>query len=137
MRTHLVSTVLLAFALGASATFASSSSETAYAFRVSSAKQHNGKIEPGSSRATVRLTLGLPHVRLSPDVYIYHDFHVLQDVANENGCDSLVVTFKKGMVVDLKLVNRRAVQVIAAGLRTKPSATVWVAATGTETPAIK
>ena len=63
--------------------------------------------------------MGSPLRKISPDVWVYN--HCRADLAlpNDLQCDNLVVTFAQDRIVDLKLVNVRAVQVIAANLEHK------------------
>ena len=57
------------------------------------------------------------HVELSSDVWVFTGYRADLDLANQRGCDKVVITFVHDKVADLQLVNRPAVGVITAGLR--------------------
>jgi hypothetical protein len=73
-------------------------------------------IASGTARSTVERKMGSPFREISPDVWLYHNYRADLDLANEQGCDTLVVTFAHDRIVDLKLVNLRGAEIIAAGL---------------------
>lgn len=54
---------------------------------------------------------------LSPDVWAYSGFRADLNLANDRDCTNLVIRFSQGKVVDLQLVNRPAVTIIVAGLK--------------------
>ena len=77
----------------------------------------NLDVTRGDTLMTVRRVLGAPLQQLSPHVWTYTGFHAsLPEGAEAYGCDTLVVTFSEDRVVDLKMVNLKATQVIAANL---------------------
>lgn len=77
----------------------------------------NTNLERGATEMTVRRLLGSPVKELSPDVWIYSGFQPdVPEHTQSYGCDNLLVTFADGKVVDLKMVNLRATEVIAANL---------------------
>jgi hypothetical protein len=53
---------------------------------------------------------------LSPDVWAFFNS------ANDEGCANLIITFANGKVVDMQLVNKRALNALAASLRLGSSA---------------
>ena len=119
MKTRLA--FLLAIALTASfnASAASPATSSPIAFDVAKVNQPNNvenvHLQRGDTLMTARRLLGAPHRQLSANVWVYYGFH--PETANALGCDTLVVTFAQNKVSDLKIVNERAVQVIAANLK--------------------
>jgi hypothetical protein len=83
-------------------------------------------ITAGDTAATVRAILGHPLKELAPDVWTYRTYRADLDLANDQGCDTIVITFAHNKVVDMKLVNDRAVAVLAASSSAK-QAQVYVA----------
>lgn len=57
------------------------------------------------------------HEELSPDVWSFSDYHANLDLANDQNCKTLIITFADDKVVDLQLVNKPAVTAIAANLK--------------------
>jgi hypothetical protein len=125
MKASLVSSLLLIVALATFPASAAANTTTAYAFPVSHVTSQQMQVTVGSSKLTVRRVLGAPDRRLSPDVHVYRNFHANQDLANDFGCDSMIITFADGKVADLKFANLRAVKVIAANLKAKPADSAW------------
>jgi hypothetical protein len=125
MKTSSVSVLILAAALSASALVPLSAAEKnslPIGYRVSVltlASEGYIRIAPGTARSTVERMMGSPFREISPDVWIYHNYRADLDLANEQHCDTLVVTFAHDRIVDLKLVNPRGAQVIAADLEHK------------------
>jgi hypothetical protein len=122
MKTRLAALLLLAATLNAFA--AAPSSPTALenipcGYPVSKVNlTQNVAIERGTSVMTVLRLLGTPSRKLSPDVWVYPGYHPeVPDSPAARSCDSLIVTFGAGTVNDLKIVNLRATQVIAANLK--------------------
>ena len=74
-------------------------------------------IQRGDTRATVLFVMGRPRQELSPDVWVYSGYQADLDLANEQGCDTQVITFAQGRVVDLKLVNESATRIVTADLK--------------------
>ena len=83
------------------------------------------EITEGSPASALLNHLGQPDVKLTPDVWVYRNYHAEQKEAQDHKCDRLVITLVKGVVTEMLLVNCRAEAVIAARLR---------AASRTETP---
>jgi hypothetical protein len=82
--------------------------------------QSRDEIRRGTPLMTVLRLLGALHQEPTPDVWICHGFQADNlEMANEQGCDILVITFAHGKVADLKLVNKRAAAVIASNLKFK------------------
>jgi hypothetical protein len=78
-------------------------------------------ITAGDTAATVRSILGHPLKELAPDVWTYRSYRANLDLANEQGCDTIVITFAHNKVIDMKLVNDRAIAVLAASSNAKPA----------------
>ena len=122
MKISSVSVLILAAALTAPALVSLSAAEkntNPIGYRVgvlTLASQGYIRITPGTARSTVERMMGTPFREISPDVWIYHNYRADLDLANEQRCDTLVVTFAHDRIVDLKLVNLRGAQVIAANL---------------------
>ena len=120
MKTNICSVLILAAALSASALSAASKDTSAIAYSVSdvtSASSGYEKIALGTPQATVRRVLGSPRQELAPDVWVYHNYHADLALANEQGCDTVVITFAQGKVADLKLVNHLAATLIASNVK--------------------
>ena len=115
--------ILLAAALSASAPVslsATSHHAPAIAYLVSavtSASSGYEKISRDATPGTVRRVLGSPCRELSPDVWIYYHYHADLALANEQACDIVVITFSRGKVADLKLVNQSAARYLAAKVK--------------------
>jgi hypothetical protein len=122
MKSYRASVLILAAALSASAfapLSASAKNSTPLGYRVSVvtlASEGYMRITPGTARSTVEMKMGSPFLELSPDVWLYHHYQANLDLANQQGCDTLVITFAHNKIVDLKLVNARAVHALAANL---------------------
>lgn len=58
---------------------------------------------------------------LSPDVWVYPGYHADLDLPNGQRCDTIVITFAQGKVVDLKFVNQPTVSLLAANSKSKPT----------------
>jgi hypothetical protein len=129
MKARPTSVLILAAALSASAfapLFASSKNDSprAYPIGVLTATSGGGvKIERGSSMGDVSFALRY-RVRqeLSPNVWAYTGFHANLDLANDQECGTVVITFVNGQVSDMRLVNKPAAAAIAANLKLGSSA---------------
>jgi hypothetical protein len=73
-------------------------------------------ITAGTERAAVLSLLGSPRQQLTPDVYLYDNCQPEPFVAREHGCFSLVVTFAKDRVANMRFVNTSAATIIAKNL---------------------
>ena len=90
--------------------------------RVTAVERHNGTIvEPGTTILTVRQLLGTPHRKLADDVWVYDRFTASRDTGDDDGCHTLVITFAKNRVADLRLVNSLAEQAFIVALKSKPA----------------
>lgn len=120
MKTRITSVLIFAAALSTSAfspLSAASKNDSLIGFPVSTvtvASSGYEKIARGANRGTVSRVMGSPYRELSPDVWVYHGYHADLDLANEQGCGTLIITFAQGKVADLKLVNQSAADRIAA-----------------------
>ncbi len=74
----------------------------------------------GASEKQVRESLGEPGQRLARNVWVYFDYEAARPTHNKTDRDALVVTFASGKVVDMRLVDRAAVAVLAAKMQAKP-----------------
>jgi len=128
MKNHTASIVLLAAALTVSALTPMSAAPKndlpiAFSVHAFTAKyQGLDQIERGATRTDVsRAMRGQSRQELTPDVWIYSGYKAEISLANEHGCGTLIITFANDKVVDLKLVNKPAVAVIAANLKLSPA----------------
>jgi hypothetical protein len=125
MKTRHASLLILAAALSASALIplsAASHNDPAIGFPVTTVTVNQGRdeIQRGTTSMTVLRLMGATHQELSPDVWVYRHFQADNlDLANDQGCDALVITFVQGKVADLKLVNQSAVTAIAANMKVR------------------
>ena len=129
MKNLTTSVVLLAAALCVSASTPLSAdsknqSPRGFSVRTLNVTPYVGEqIERGATRAYVaRVMSGQSRQELTSDVWVYSGYHAELDAANEQGCGTMIITFANDKVVDLKLVNKRAVAVIAAKLNLSPAA---------------
>lgn len=114
---------LSACALANSASTAPSASR-ACAFHVDTVRQPTGgEITRGTTQLTVRRLMGPALRELSPDVWAYADYHPHGAAGQDHGCDTLLITFTRGQVSDLQVVNRAAAEIIAAHAKPPPPAT--------------
>jgi hypothetical protein len=75
------------------------------------------KISLGATQMTLLRFMGSPSRELSPDIWVYHGYRADLALADEEGCDTLVITFAEGKVADLKLVNHSVATIMAANLK--------------------
>jgi hypothetical protein len=54
---------------------------------------------------------------LAPDIWAYSGFGANYDLANQQGCETVVIRFTGGKVADLKLVNQASMAVLTAGIK--------------------
>ncbi|MBI5692197.1 MAG: hypothetical protein HZC55_19110 [Verrucomicrobia bacterium] len=112
------------FSLGLilAAALAASRNPVGAAVATGSALSHPvGAVERSSSVTIVRGTplvdvsraLGEPAVKLDNDVWVYRGFHGGAEQSRHDNCDTLMVTFVDGRVSDLRLVNNRALVILA------------------------
>ena len=130
MKTRVTSLLVLLAALGAPALAplsAAPAETSADGFTIEKvARGDAAEITRGVTPMTVLRLMSSPQRKLTPDVWVYQNHHVASAAADARGCDTLVLTFVDGKLSELKIVNARAVAVIAANLK-QPSATVLVA----------
>ena len=72
------------------------------------------RIAHGTSKTAVLEMIGSPVRGLAPEVWVYRGFRADLDEANDEDCRMLVITFARGEVADLKLVNEPAVAILAS-----------------------
>lgn len=132
MRTHAsLALVLAALATAAvSSTFAAPAAKPARAHPVGAVERSSSAtIVPGSPVIAVYQTLGAPTGKLDNDVWVYRGFNAGAAQSRHDDCDTLMVSFVNGRVSDLRLVNDRALVVLAQRIEaTKNSAQFAVAA---------
>ncbi len=120
MKTRIASVLFLAAALSTSAFLplsAASQDNLAAGYSVSRINfpaSNISHIERGTSMGIVSSLMGSPFRKVSPDVWVYLGYVADLDLANEQGCDIMVITFAQGKVADLKFVNEPAAKIIAA-----------------------
>lgn len=121
MKTRL-SLVLLLAAMTAVASPLSAGTKTSFAVAhpVTSVERNSSStIERGSTLMEVFLGLGAPARKLNADTWLYTGFNGGTAQPSQDDCSLLIVSFKNARVTDLRLVNNRAEQVIAAQLQRK------------------
>jgi hypothetical protein len=125
MKTRIASVLILAAALSTSALLPLSAASkdnlpTGYSVsRINFPASNITRIERGTSQVIVSSLMGSPFRKVSPDVWVYRGYVANLDLANEQGCDVMVITFAQGKVADLKFVNEAAVKIIAANSTAK------------------
>ena len=129
MKARPSSVLLLAAALSASAfapLFASSKNDSPRAYPIgvlTAASNGDMKVVRGASMGDVSYALRYKvRQELSPNVWAYSGFHANLDLANDQECGTVVITFVNGQVSDMRLVNKPAVAAIAANLKLGSSA---------------
>ncbi len=129
MKARPSSVLILAAALSASAfapLFASSKNDSPLAYPISTLiATSNGdmKVVRGTSIGDVSFALRYnARQELSPNVWAYSGFHANLDLANDQECGTVVITFVNGQVSDMRLVNKPAAAAIAANLKLGASA---------------
>ena len=128
MKLLLTSALLLATVLNTTVLSAASAITKMVAVPVTQVTDEGTQIRRGTSDITVKSALGEPDQRLSPEVWVYYNFHSNQNLAKSLGCNTLMVTIENGKVADLKLLSRTGVQVVARNLQKRSApATTFVA----------
>jgi hypothetical protein len=124
MNTPTASALILAAVLSVSTSspsYASSKNETPIAYSVNTVTvTSNGdvKIVRGMYRGDVSWALRYKsHEELAPNVWVVSGYQANLDLVNDQGCETLVITFADDKVVDLQLVNRPAIAAIATNLK--------------------
>jgi outer membrane protein assembly factor BamE (lipoprotein component of BamABCDE complex) len=117
MITRITSLLVLAAALSASVLSATPKNESPIAYSVVTVFLGGDHIERGAPRERVRALMGYPKREFSHDVWLYYGFAADLQQANEQGCLTLIITFAKNEVVDLKFVNDRAAAITAENLK--------------------
>ena len=93
------------------------------AFSVRAVTQdHERIIERGNTAVRVLQRLGSPQRKLDDDTWVYFNFRGSDARTAERGCTSLVVTLARNRVSSIKLVNDRALAILAANLEQKGAA---------------
>ena len=126
MKTRLVSTttliaVLSAFLNLSSAAVPGQFAPTAFSVR-SVTQDHERIIERGNTAVKLLQRLGSPQRKLDDDTWVYFNFRGSDARTAERGCTSLVVTLARNRVMSIKLVNDRALAILAANLEQKGAA---------------
>ena len=91
-------------------------------------RSSSASVVRGSPMHEVLRVLGGPRRKLGDDVWIYRNFHPANAQSPGDTCSTLVITFVKGEVSDLQLVNDRAEIILAARFQAKFDARLQVAA---------
>jgi predicted secreted hydrolase len=130
MNTRTAFVLILAAALSASALSAASNSFSAIAYSVNTVTSASGgyeKVSLGATSGAVARVLGSPALEISPDTWVYHNYHADLDLANDQGCDTMVISFAQGKVVNMKLVNHTAALFIAANVKVRSAGIIAAA----------
>lgn len=128
MKTRLNPILVIAAALSVSAFATLSAASTqnlpvAFPVKTLTATDQGGEqIERGASRGFVSWAMRSKHrEELAPDVWAYSGYHANLDLANQQGCGTLIITFVHDKVVSMQLVNKPAAGLIAANLKASPA----------------
>jgi hypothetical protein len=116
MKTHATVALLLAALTTAavSQTFAAPAAKTAHAHPVGAVERSSSTtIVRGSSVIAVYQALGAPAEKQGSDVWVYRGFNAGTAQSRDDDCDTLMITWVDGRVSDLRLVNDRALVVLA------------------------
>lgn len=122
MKTRASVALLLAVLASAavSPTFAASAIQPASAHPVGAVERSSSSsIVRGTPAIEVYLALGNPIEKLGNDVWVYRHFNAGVAQSRHDDCDTLMVTFVDGRVSDLRLVNDRALVVLAKRIDAK------------------
>ncbi len=124
MKTRLNSALILAATLSVSALVplsAASNNDSPVSFPVktlTASAQGGEQIELGTTRSDVSWAMrNKSRQELSPDVWVFSGYHADNDLANAQDCGTLVIRFAHDKVVDMQLVNKPAVTIIASNLK--------------------
>ena len=131
MKTHLRLALLtiLGSALAASPALAAPPAQPAHAHPVGTAERNSSaSVVRGAGVIEVYSTLGEPAEKLGNDQWIYRGFHAGSEQAPEDDCDILVITFVKGRVADMQLVNQPAVAIFAQRFEAKKNPNLYAVA---------
>jgi hypothetical protein len=125
MNARITSVLILAAALSATG-FASSKSDSPRSYPIGTLVADSGggaKIVRGATTGYVSYALRhMNREELSANVWAYSGFHANLDLANDQECGTVVITFVNGQVSDMRLVNKPAAAAIAANLKLGSSA---------------
>jgi hypothetical protein len=130
MNTRIPSVLILAAALSVSALIPLSAAPAPQgsipmAYSVSRVDVNRSQsITRGATAWTVLRLLGTPRQKLSSDTWVYYGYQADFQPANNQQCDTLILTVVRGEVSDIKLVNNRAATLIAAHAETKSTGTI-------------
>ena len=77
-------------------------------------------VRVGDAESSVTYNLGTPARKLGDDVYVFNGFKANLPEARDKGCDTLVITFERNRVVDIKMINPRGVRMLIAASNRGP-----------------
>ena len=124
MKTRINSVLILAATLSVSALTSLSAASNndfpvAYPVNTLTASAQGGEqISRGTPRGDVSWAMRFKsRQELSPDIWVYSGYHADLDLANQQDCGTLVITFANNKVADMQLVNKSAITVIASNLK--------------------
>lgn len=78
---------------------------------------HGPFVGKGTSKEDVRLILGAPDDRLSPDIWIYLRRQTTDPRINRLGYDTMIIVFARNLVVEQRLVSSASVAGLQSRLR--------------------
>lgn len=124
MKTRINSVLFLAATLSVSALVSLSAASNnsfpvAYpVYNLTASAQGGEQISRGTSRGDVAWAMRFKsRQELSPDIWVYSGYHADLDLANQQDCGTLVITFANNKVADMQLVNKPATVIIASNLK--------------------
>jgi outer membrane protein assembly factor BamE (lipoprotein component of BamABCDE complex) len=123
----LLATFTLPFSTSVAATVSNDMISAAYSVSAVDVDRNGTSIARGTTRMTVLRLLGASYRKLSEDTWMYHGFSSSYGPANRQSCNQLVITFAKGKVTDIALVNRDTALLIAKGVPMKLTGSIVAA----------
>ena len=131
MKNPASSRLLLAAVLatvGATSAFATPPEKPAFTHQVSMVDHLGNSIARGSGMSDVLMTLGMPSHKLTANVWAYANFNGGPAQHRDDDCSTLLLTFTRGWVSNIQLVNDHAEKIYAAQLRAPAPGRLQVAA---------
>jgi hypothetical protein len=123
----LLTAFTLPFATSMAASNPKISAPIAYPVRAVEVDENGTTIVRGMTQIAILRLLGSSYRKLSDDSWMYRGYSSSHGPAQQRGCNQLVITFAKGKVVDINLVNRNAALLMAKGIPLKPAGHVVAA----------
>lgn len=121
--------LLALLAVACVASPASSAESRAQGYRLHAIETSSSTtIQTGATEFTVRRILGAPARQLDANTWVYASYRAVPARGDFDDCRTLIITFDRGLVADLQLVNERAEKAIVARIQARHASAPRVAA---------